>query len=246
VTSELPAPLVPPDVDLRGLPFMPLDTVRLLDSDLFALSTGDEFKAALALWCKAWQQVPASSLPDDDRVLAHLSGAGTRWKRIKAAAMRAFVLCSDGRWYHPVIAEKALDAWSHRIAQRDRAAKRWHPSGNATASDPAMPRHVPRHPSGNASEVKRSDSEVINRDSGVDVPSVAQPTAGEAKVNGAVEKIGRSKAKTEGAGQQWDKPEYVAATAQTVGKPRRENEAFDEWRDRVYTAAQQLRREARP
>jgi hypothetical protein len=49
---------------------MPMDVVRLLDSDLFALSTGDEFKAALALWCKAWLQVPAASLPDDDRVLA--------------------------------------------------------------------------------------------------------------------------------------------------------------------------------
>lgn len=126
-----------PDVDLRGLPFMPLDTVRLMDSDLFALSTGEEFKAALSLWCKAWQQVPAASLPDDDRVLAHLSGSGNRWRKIRDAAMRGFVLCSDGRWYHPVIAEKAQEAWKHRVAQRARAGKRWHSHGNATASPAA-------------------------------------------------------------------------------------------------------------
>ena len=131
--SDPIAPLVPPECDLRGLPFIPLDTVRLLDSDLFALSTGDEFKAAVALWCKSWVQVPASSVPNDDRVLAHLSGAGSRWKKVKAMVMRGWVLCSDGRWYHPVVAEKALEAWAHRQAQRDRAAKRWHPSGNATA-----------------------------------------------------------------------------------------------------------------
>jgi uncharacterized protein YdaU (DUF1376 family) len=135
----LPAPLTPAECDLRGLPFMPLDVVRLLDSDLFALATGEEFKAALALWCKAWLQVPAASLPDDDRVLAHLSGAGSRWKKIKPMALKGWVRCSDNRWYHPVVAEKAADAWKHRQAQRERANKRWgnaeaKPSGNATAS----------------------------------------------------------------------------------------------------------------
>lgn len=108
--QELPAPLVPKDCDLRGLPFMPLDVIRLLDSDLFALSTGDEFKTAVALWAKSWTQVPAASLPDDDKILAHLSSAGTRWKKVKAGAMRGWILCSDGRWYHPVVAEKALEA----------------------------------------------------------------------------------------------------------------------------------------
>jgi hypothetical protein len=109
-----PAPLVPAEVDLRGLPFMPLDVVRLLDSDLFALSNGDEFKAAVALWCKSWSQHPGGSLPDDDRVLAHLTSTGPRWRKVKAMAMRGWVLCSDGRWYHPVVAEKAVEAWEHR------------------------------------------------------------------------------------------------------------------------------------
>ncbi len=127
-------PLTPPDCDVRGLPYMPLDVVTLVDSDLVALSTGDEFKAAVILWCKAWQQFPAASLPDDDKVLAHLSGAGSKWKKVRAGAMRGFVHCSDGRWYHPVIAKKAIDAWRGRLAQRERAAKRWQSHGNATAS----------------------------------------------------------------------------------------------------------------
>lgn len=107
-------PLTSPDCDLRGLQFMPLDVIRLIDSDLFALSTGDEFKAAVALWCKSWLQVPAASLPNDDRVLAHLSSAGAKWKKVKSIALRGWVECSDGRLYHPVIAEKALEAMSRR------------------------------------------------------------------------------------------------------------------------------------
>lgn len=113
-------PLTPPDCDLRGLPFMPLDVVRLTDSDLFALSTGEEFKSAITLWCKAWLQVPAASLPSDDRILAHLSGAGARWKKVKDIALRGFVLCDDGRLYHPVIAEKACDAWERRGEWQER------------------------------------------------------------------------------------------------------------------------------
>lgn len=107
--SELPKPLTPEECNLRGFQWMPIDTVRLLDSDLFLIATGDEFKAALALWCKSWAQVPAASLPSDERLLAGLSGA-KNWKKVRDVAMRGWVLCSDGRYYHPVVAEKALEA----------------------------------------------------------------------------------------------------------------------------------------
>ncbi len=92
---------------------MPLDVGRLMDSDQFAIATGDEFKAAMALYAKSWLQVPAASLPHDDRVLAHLAGGYSqrKWSRIKAVALRGWLLCSDGRLYHPVIAEFAHDAW---------------------------------------------------------------------------------------------------------------------------------------
>lgn len=157
--SEHIAP-VPPECDLRGLPWMPIDTVRLLDSDLFALATGEEFKAAVALWCKAWQQVPAASLPEDDRILAKLSGAGARWKKVKEQALRGFVRCTDGRLYHPVIAEKALEAWAHRLKQRDRAAKRWHPSGTAAAHAAASATAMQGTGTGQGHEQKHPASQV--------------------------------------------------------------------------------------
>ncbi|HML81064.1 MAG TPA: DUF1376 domain-containing protein [Thiomonas arsenitoxydans] len=112
---NLSEPLTPPDCDLRSssMIFMPLDVGRMMDSDLFAMATGDEFKAAMALYAKAWLQVPAASLPNDDRVLAHLAGGYTlrRWDKIKDVALRGWILCTDGRLYHPVIAEFAHDAW---------------------------------------------------------------------------------------------------------------------------------------
>lgn len=139
--THRPEPMTPPDCDLRGLPFMPLDVARFIDSDLYALSTGDQFKAAVTLYCKAFQQVPAASLPDDARILARLSGAGPRWARLKDMALRGWVKCSDGRLYHPVVAEKAREAWKARLAQRARAAKRWsggagnaHPDGSQPAN----------------------------------------------------------------------------------------------------------------
>lgn len=148
VDDDLPEPLTPPECDCRGLPFMPLDTVRLMDSDLFALSTGDEFKAAVALWCKAWTQLPAGSIPDDDRVLAALSGAGGRWRKVKTMALRGWIKCRDGRLYHPVVAEKAREAWTHRQSQRARANRRWQSHGNAVAHASAyataLPEDIPR------------------------------------------------------------------------------------------------------
>ncbi|WMD23324.1 YdaU family protein [Achromobacter seleniivolatilans] len=120
--EQLPAPLTPPDCNLRGLPFMPLHTERLLDSDMMALSTGEEFKTALRLWCKSWNQEPAASLPDDDRILAHLAGKELpAWRKVKDMALRGFVKCADGRLYHAVIAAEAIKAMAKR--EEHQAAK---------------------------------------------------------------------------------------------------------------------------
>lgn len=115
--NQLPEPLTPADCNLRGYRWMPLDVERVIDSDLFGISTGDEFKIAFRLWAKSWTQVPAASLPDDDRLLAHLAGLSEnmpKWKRVRAVALRGWIKCSDDRLYHPVIAEKALEAMGKR------------------------------------------------------------------------------------------------------------------------------------
>lgn len=120
--STLPDPLTPADCDLRGLPFMPLDTVRLLDSDFFALATPEEFRAGMVLWCKSWQQVPAGSLPDDDRILAHLSGARDKWCDMRDMSLRGWIKCSDGRLYHAVVCEKAMEALPQRREYQSKKA----------------------------------------------------------------------------------------------------------------------------
>lgn len=159
----LPAPLTPNDCDLRGLAFMPVDLVRLFDSDLYALSTGDEFKAAFTLWGKSFLQLPAASLPDDDRVLAHLSGAGKKWAKVKEMALRGWIRCSDGRLYHPVVAVKAIDAWERRLDQRNRAKKRWKKGGGGEPPKPngADATAMPRHSHGNASAVVKHSASLM-------------------------------------------------------------------------------------
>ncbi|MXV36856.1 MULTISPECIES: DUF1376 domain-containing protein [unclassified Saccharibacter] len=121
--TDLPAPLTSPDCDLRGYDFMPLFATRLLDSDLYALSTGAEFKAALTLWCKAWLQVPAGSLPADERILAHLSMTGSTWDCVRDIALHGWMQCSDGRLYHPLIAQEAIKAFAMRRKERERKAR---------------------------------------------------------------------------------------------------------------------------
>jgi hypothetical protein len=116
-------PLTDPDCDLRDFQFMPLDVVRLAQSDLVATEDPAAIVANLLLWCASWHSVPAASLTDDDRSLARLAGYGrgvTEFQAIKRGALRGWIKCSDGRLYHPVVAEKAREAFKGKLAQRHR------------------------------------------------------------------------------------------------------------------------------
>lgn len=120
----MPAPLTPPDCDLQDFKFMPLDVARLRDSDMASEQTPEENWAAVLLWAAAWHQVPAGSMPDSDNWIAKAAGYLSRgridphWNEVRAGAMRGFILCSDGRWYHQVVAEKANESWVGKLKQR--------------------------------------------------------------------------------------------------------------------------------
>lgn len=139
--DELPAPLTPPECDLRDFPFMQLDVLRLRDSDIAAVEDPEAFRAAVLAWCAAWHQVPAASLPNDEASLCRLLGYGRDMKTFRRArdggALRGFVLCSDNRLYHRVVAEKANEAWSQKERQRERGrrgnAARWGSRKDASA-----------------------------------------------------------------------------------------------------------------
>lgn len=62
---SLPDPLVPADCDLRDFQFMPMDIMRLFNSEFHALSNDSEWRAGVTLWMKSYHQVPAASIPDD-------------------------------------------------------------------------------------------------------------------------------------------------------------------------------------
>jgi hypothetical protein len=114
----LPSPLVAAEVDLRDFKTMPLDVQTLRDSRFAAEVSPLAFRAGVLLWCAAWHQVPSGSLPDNDAELAKLAGYGfmvKEWRKVKTEAMTKFVLCSDGRWYHEEVAERAATAWRSRL-----------------------------------------------------------------------------------------------------------------------------------
>lgn len=126
--APLPDPLVPAEVDLRDFPGMWLDVDRVLKSETWRLGTSDEKAAAITLWMESWHEVPAASLPNNDRLLLKLSQA-EKWPKSRSHALRGWVACNDGRLYHPVVAEKALEAWIEKLAAGISGAagnaKRW-------------------------------------------------------------------------------------------------------------------------
>lgn len=122
--QDLPEPFMPADADLRGYEYMPLYGERLRTSAHNTGCTDAEFRASINLWWSAWQQVPAASLPSDERELCRLADLGRdmkAWAKVRQMAMRNFVLCRDGRFYHTFLAPHAAEAWAERVKFRARA-----------------------------------------------------------------------------------------------------------------------------
>jgi hypothetical protein len=115
MTTALPDPPIGPEVDCTALASFMLNTERLLASELVAGSTHTVIGAALLLWCRAWKQRPAASLPDDERVLAGFAKLPlSRFRKLREKVLHGFVKCADGRLYHPVLAAEAIGAWQNR------------------------------------------------------------------------------------------------------------------------------------
>lgn len=123
---QKPDPLVPEGVSTSGFPTMPLDVGRLLASDTW-VEAADVPKlghALVSLWAAAWMQTPPASLPTNAKTLARLAFCSpSEWSEIAERALAGFVLCNDGRLYHPVIAEKVLWAASRNVHNRARTEK---------------------------------------------------------------------------------------------------------------------------
>lgn len=183
MTEGLPDPLVPAEVDLRGLDYMPLFGNHLFGSEFNARASDGAWRAGVTLWWAAWNQQPAGSLPDDDGALCRLADLGRdvkAWKALREMALRGFLKCSDGRLYHPFLCKQVLVAWGRRTKERDRKAayraqKEAEKAGQTTGRTEDVPRLVPRDKHGtstgtaadgdasvraewNGSEAKRSEA----------------------------------------------------------------------------------------
>lgn len=118
------APLTPPEVDISDWPGMMIDIARLQKSRAWLYcKTKAHLNLAfhlLNLWMAAWHEVPAGSLEDDDDLLSDIAKCRDveHWQAIKDEVLRGFVLCDDGRWYHDVIAAKALECWLQKLGSR--------------------------------------------------------------------------------------------------------------------------------
>lgn len=134
MSSSVTSPLTPESCDLRDFPRMSIDVTRLFGSSFNAQASTNPIAWMVGhkLWYRSWHQVPAASLPDDEAELCHLAELGfdlKTFRKVRAVAMRNWVKASDGRFYHPVIAEMALISWLEKLLQRLKSglgnAKRW-------------------------------------------------------------------------------------------------------------------------
>lgn len=118
-------PLVALGVDLRDFSFTPIFRSRLFGSSFHARVSDAGWRSGLTLWLKSWDQVPAGSLPDDDIDLCRLAEFGRdmkSWKKVREEAMHGWLLATDGRRYHPVVAEGVNEAWKRKCDQRNRTS----------------------------------------------------------------------------------------------------------------------------
>jgi hypothetical protein len=121
--NDLPAPLVDAHIDCSDLDGFMLNAERLMSSELLALYGNEVLGAALLLWCRAWKQQPAASLPDDDRINAAFARLPLKkFLGIKDAVMRGFVKCSDGRLYHRFLSVEATRAYARKVQFREKRA----------------------------------------------------------------------------------------------------------------------------
>lgn len=151
--SDLPSPLTPPDCDLRGFEWMPLWGHRMFSSSWYRVARKDGRGgiASLKLWWTAILQHPAGSLPNDEEELCMLADFGEdmrAWRKHRGVAMHGFILCSDNRWYHPMVSEQAVKAYECRLKaqttrQQDadrlrkwRASNGSHPPEKPNGKDP--------------------------------------------------------------------------------------------------------------
>lgn len=183
MSETRPEPFTSEGIDLRDFRWMKLDLIALFNSDFNAAADDTAWRAGVTLWGRAWHQVPAGSLPNDDATLCNLAGFGRdmkTWKRVREAAMRGFVECSDGRLYHGYLCKMALSAYAEKQRREqykagDRERKSKGKKGDATTNSAGIPMNSPGHSDGIPAENPTMEME---REKEKDSPPTPQGASG--------------------------------------------------------------------
>jgi uncharacterized phage protein (TIGR02220 family) len=121
--GDLPDPPYAADLKPQGWRFH-LDYERLEQSDTWALASEDIRPWLLMLWLTAWKQVPCGSLPADETVITRKIGMSqSEWIASRDILLRGWTKHSDGRLYHKVIAEQAIQLEAFRRSNAERQAE---------------------------------------------------------------------------------------------------------------------------
>jgi len=210
--AVLPAPLTPSECNLQDFAFMPLDVARLRDSDMAAYESPEACWAAVLLWSAAWHQVPAASLPDDDRFLAKAAGYGRvvkEWMNVREGALHGWIKCDDGRLYHPVVAQKAMESWRAKLHHAwKKECDRIRKANKQRESEGKPPLPLPQEPGTSSAPVPKESSgipaESVPDSDGTDYSDDGNPPENSLKGQG------------EGQGQgEYKKPESSSPQAST-------------------------------
>lgn len=179
-------PLTPPDCDLTNFKYMPLEVARLRKSTEWRQGKKNPEVAfySLNLWMASWHEVPSGSLEDDDDALADAAMCDSRrWPKVREKVLRKWVKCSDGRLYHPVVAEKANESWEAKHQNREGLARA---------------REAKKRKAAEAAAKAAADA-VANTTSDTETVSVAEPATGlkGSEVNRSEEKGSEGKGTTD-------------------------------------------------
>jgi hypothetical protein len=218
---------------------MPLEVARLRKSKAWLLAKKRPELAfyMVNLWTAAWHEVPAGSIEDDDEVLADAAMCSplTRWKSVRETALRGWVKCSDGRLYHPIVAEKAREAWAAKVEQRRRTAAATAARNASRETQRNVVRDVPRNVlrddqrngerDDNATFTKGREGKGISKPSVVETPTVEAPKAHNASLK---KDNGKSTAR-------WDESdEGIDAKGRELGMSARPGETYFDFKHRLW------------
>lgn len=162
--TDLLAPPVPADCDLRSQTWMPLDLSMLLDAEALADMAPDEWQLQIVMIARSWGQVPATSLPDNPAAIAQLFGKNSAKIREKVAKIlenpNGIWKRYGNRWYCMPIQEQAANTWQ-RLEKKRNGMRQYRAENNARGGN--VPPHSTAQHSTNISSYEDIGSPPASR-----------------------------------------------------------------------------------